>query len=77
MANKFNIPDSITLKCLFCGGTQFEIEKDKEHQGDDLLTCGSCGEKNLYSGMMAVEVEALEKTVAKEIEKMAKSILKF
>ncbi len=71
-----DLPESVTLKCLFCRGTQFEFDDEKEYEDDDLIRCASCNEMNLLGGLKQVAREEALELVKSQVSKRLGAIFK-
>lgn len=74
------IPDKISLKCVFCMSENFEVPEGYEPQYGELIRCANCGRMNDVSSLVAVahdEVKELATDfVADEVKKMLKKAFK-
>jgi phage FluMu protein Com len=70
-----NIPDEVSLKCLFCGlvleTNEGIIENNKS---GDQIKCNHCDELNDFDSMVRVAEEEVAELVNLEIQKSFKNI---
>jgi len=53
-----NLPSEITIKCVFCQSTKFEVPnlEDKPRDGES-IKCGNCGKLNDVTSLKKVAIE--------------------
>ena len=65
--------NTISLRCVFCFSTEFEVPKENYHPNPgELIRCANCGRMNDYDSMMRVvqnKAREIGETHAKEIMK--------
>ena len=72
-----NMPESVSLKCLFCGlEIGMEESKSVELKSGDQIECNHCKEMNDFDSMVEVAREEIGNLVNHEIEKSFKNIFK-
>ncbi len=73
-----NLPEKAELKCLFCGSTSFEVEKENDGsiKKQEMFKCSQCKEFNSYEGMFEVCKEEVLDLAKNEVLKMIRSAFK-
>jgi len=71
-----DIPNSIALKCLFCG---LELKSDdikREYKENDMLKCTYCNELNHYGSIYKVAENEAKDIVTQEIQNELNNLFK-
>lgn len=71
-----NLPDEVSLQCLFCDSTQFETEPDHPPTSGDVVRCAQCQKMNDFDAMLEVCKEAVVEATKIELERYMKESLK-
>ncbi len=69
------IPDEVTLQCLFCS-TPLKGPEGAEYLSGDLIKCTQCNEENDYDSVVEVGKEKLESEAAKAVEDQLNKTIK-
>lgn len=72
---------NISLRCIFCDSTQFELPyKGYQPSDGEMIKCGNCGKLNDYSSLREVAIEKgrneVKKYATNLIEGKLKKIIK-
>jgi hypothetical protein len=67
---------TISMRCLFCNSTQFEIAEGYQPKEGDVITCAGCGRDNPYELMLEAACEEgvgfAKESLQKKIDKLKK-----
>lgn len=67
---------TVTLKCIFCGSTQFEFDENKPPKEGEMIKCDNCGQLNDFSAIKNLcvnkKVEGIKEEYISEIKNMFK-----
>lgn len=71
------LPDSISLQCVFCMATAFVMPcDDYQPKSCEMLVCANCGRSNDYDSLMRVATENAMEIMKERTEKALKDAFK-
>lgn len=70
-----DIPDEVTLVCLFCG-VPLQGPEDAEYSSGDLIKCIQCNEENDYDSVFEVAKEKVTREATKAVQDQLNKTIK-
>lgn len=67
---------TVTLKCIFCGSTEFEYDENNPPKDGEMIKCENCGQLNDFSAIKNLCVNKKVEEIKEEYITEVKNIFK-
>ena len=66
----------LSLRCVFCDSTKFEVDGNKVPKDGGMIKCGTCGKLNDFSSLKELVKQQGRTKVITDVEKELQAIIK-
>lgn len=66
----------LSLRCVFCDSTKFEVDENKVPKDGDMIKCGNCGKLNDFTSLKELVKQQGKSKIKTEVEKEIHAIIK-